>query len=202
MATAPVNLYISAALDLELEREILGRAAAEIPVTLGWRIFQSPAHGEPVNLEAVVRADVHLLLLGSDIRAPIGLEWRTARRAGKIPVLFLKNDALRTPAGQDFRRYVAQEQEWRTYQDIPGLHRQALGLLCEVLIGRAIDFNLQPQEFERLKEWRKELDAAGKQDIDDTRAGAGDSGVILSPEQAASAGGILLQPPSQKEGNR
>ncbi len=191
----PIHLYISAALDLRIEREVLGRAVAEIPVTLGWRIFQSPVHGEPPNLEAVRRADVHLLLLGSDIRAPIGLELLTARRAGKMPILFLKQEILRTPAGQDFRRYVEQELEWRPYQDVADLRRQVLSLLCEVLIDRAIDFHLKPEEYERLLEWRKDLETAEREKIDETRGGAGESGVILSPEQAATSGGVLLETP-------
>ena len=65
-----LHLYISAALDLEKERESLSRAVAEIPVTLGWRVIQSPLHGEPLDTDAIAQADVHILLLGSDIRAP------------------------------------------------------------------------------------------------------------------------------------
>ena len=78
-----VNLYVSAAADLEHEREILGRAVTEIPVTLGWRIVQSPLRDDPVDLVAVVEADVHLVIMGGDIRAPIGREWMAARRAGR-----------------------------------------------------------------------------------------------------------------------
>src|SRR3990170_3296483 len=71
-----LHLYISAASDLDLERESLSRLVAEIPVTLGWRVIQSPIHGEMLNTNAITEADVHILLLGTDIRAPIGLEWR------------------------------------------------------------------------------------------------------------------------------
>jgi len=37
-----VLLYISAASDLALEREVLSRAIIEIPTSLGWRIIQTP----------------------------------------------------------------------------------------------------------------------------------------------------------------
>ena len=91
-------LYISAASDLEHERDILGRAVTEVPVTLAWRIVQTPLHGDPPDMQAVAQADLYLLLLGGDIRAPVGLEWQVARRAGRTPVLFLKQGAPRTPA--------------------------------------------------------------------------------------------------------
>ncbi|MDQ4076092.1 MAG: hypothetical protein M3220_07575, partial [Chloroflexota bacterium] len=104
--TEQVRLYISAASDLEGEREILGRAVTEIPVDLGWRIAQSPRRNDPVDEDAVVRADVHVLLLGSDIRAPVGLEWLAARRAGQQPLPFLKRDVRRTPAAMEFIRYI------------------------------------------------------------------------------------------------
>ena len=48
-----VVFYISAASDLELEREVLGRAASEVPVDVGWRVVQSPAGNGPVDLEAI-----------------------------------------------------------------------------------------------------------------------------------------------------
>ena len=66
-------LYISAASDLRAEREVLGRAVTEVPVSLAWRVVHSPGGDEPVDVDAVSRADVHLLLLGGDIRAPVGL---------------------------------------------------------------------------------------------------------------------------------
>lgn len=69
-----ILVYISATPDLQQEREIPGRAVTEIPVALGWRVVQSPSGDEPADLNAAARADVHTLLLGSDIRAPIGLE--------------------------------------------------------------------------------------------------------------------------------
>jgi hypothetical protein len=37
-----VLVYVSAAPDLQREREILSRAVTEVPVPLGWRVVQSP----------------------------------------------------------------------------------------------------------------------------------------------------------------
>ena len=131
-------LYISAASDLRAEREVLGRAVTEVPVSLAWRVVHSPGGDEPVDVDAVSRADVHLLLLGGDIRAPVGLEWRYALLAGRKPVPFLKQDALRTPAGEHFLRFVRQRAAWRPFRDPADLRRQFLALLAGHVIDRAI----------------------------------------------------------------
>jgi hypothetical protein len=189
-----INLYISAAADLEIEREILGRAVPEIPVTLGWRIVQSPIRGEPADLEAAATADLHLLLLGGDIRAPVGLEWLVARRAGKLPALFLKQGILRTPAALEFIRTIATQAAWRRYKDGADLRQHALKLLADHILERALYYVLRPEELERLQAWRSELDASGVTDIEETRGGAGESGLILSPERYIPSGGVLIQP--------
>ena len=81
-------LYISAATDMEAERDILARTVIDIPADVTWRIEQSPRGNEPIDLSAVTKADTHLMLLGSDIRAPIGLEWIIARQFGRQPLPF------------------------------------------------------------------------------------------------------------------
>jgi len=91
-----LRLFVSAAPDLEAEREVIGQTVAELPVSLGWAIKRTPKRGEPLRpaLEAVEACDFYVLLLATDIRAPVGLELYAARRAGKDPLAFLK-DATR-----------------------------------------------------------------------------------------------------------
>ncbi len=186
-------LYISAASDLRAEREVLGRAVTEIPVSLAWRVVHSPRGDEPVDAEAVSRADVHLLLLGSDIRAPIGQEWRLALRAGRQPVPLLKQDILRTPAGQSFQRFVQEAATWRPFRDPAGLRRQFLALLAAHLVERAIYYRLSPLEVARLEEWRRGLESAPSHGEEGER-GAGESGVILSRERFVPSEGVLIGP--------
>jgi hypothetical protein len=124
------------------EREILGRAVTEVPVELGWRIVQSPGRDDPVDLAAVVEADLHLLIMGSDIRAPIGQEWVAARRAGRLPALFLKQGILRTPAAQEFRRYIEAQARWQPYKGPAHLRAMVLWLLAGHLLGRAVTYGL------------------------------------------------------------
>lgn len=197
--TDTLLLYISAASDLEPERDALSRAVTEIPVSLGWRILHSPIRGEPVDREAVEKADYHILLLGSDIRAPIGFEWRTARRAGRTPVLFLKEDVFRTPAGQSFQRYVEEQAAWGPYRDLADLRRQALGLLAGHLLERVGYYRLSLREVERLQEWRKELVDSQVKQAEERRGVAGESSVILSPERYVPKEGVLIRPKLEKK---
>ncbi len=190
-------LYISAASDLEAERDILGRAVTEVPVTLAWRIVQSPLRGEPPDLDAVTQADLHLLLLGGDIRAPIGLEWQAARRVGRMPGLLLKQGAPRTPAAHAFVRYLEGQSTWQLYKDRTDLRRQALKLLAGHIQDRAVYYALSPDELERLRLWRGELDAGKAAQVDEASGGAGESSVIFSRERYIPSQGMLIQP--QKE---
>jgi len=186
-----VLLYISAASDLTLEREVLSRAITEIPTSLGWRITQTPIGDEPLDLEAAAQADLHLLILGGDIRAPVGAEWLAARRAGHMPTLFLKQSA-HTPAALFFIRDLERYAAWRPFDDAADLRRQVLALLVEHILNYAIHYQINPDEFEKLRTWRKQLETSEKQPVDKTRRGAGASSVILSPERVISSEGKLV----------
>jgi hypothetical protein len=194
-----VHLYISAATDLQQEREILGRAVTEVPVSLGWRIIQSPSRDEPVEVEAVAQADLHLLLLGSDIRAPVGLEWQIARRAGRSPVPFLKRGILRTPAAQSFVRFLEGQASWQPFEDAAGLREKVLRLLARHLLDRAVAYALSPLELARLEDWRGALEAPTPVASDQVRGGAGESGVVLSPERFVPSEGTLIQTDGQPD---
>jgi len=80
-----LRVFVSAGPDLEPEREVIGQAIAKLPVPLGWVIKRTPHGNEPFTpaLEEVKTCDFYLLLLGSDIQAPVGWELRAAQRAGK-----------------------------------------------------------------------------------------------------------------------
>ncbi|HID65193.1 MAG TPA: DUF4062 domain-containing protein, partial [Anaerolineae bacterium] len=101
-----LRLFVSAGPDLEAEREIIGQAVARLPVSLGCSIKRTPKRGDPLApaLDAIRNCDVYVLLLGTDIRAPVGLELITARRTGKTVLAFLKEETSRTPAARAFTR--------------------------------------------------------------------------------------------------
>lgn len=187
-----LRLYISAAPDLVQERESLSQVVAEIPVTLGWRVIQSPLHGERVDGSAVAQADVHILLLGSDIRAPVGLEWRLARRANRLPLAFLKKKVVRTMAALDFVRYIAEKISWHEYNDIADLHLQALKYLADHILSLASYYALKPGELENLADWQKSL-ISSKLANPELHGGIGESSVLLSPERYIPSEGVLIK---------
>lgn len=194
-----VLLYISAAQDLERERDVLGRAVVDIPTTLGWQIVQSPIRGEAVDLETIARADLHVVLLGGDIRAPIGLEWRTARQSGHSPVLFLKAGIPRTLAAESFKRYVEAWSTWRLFKSQEELRSEVYRLIVDHLLGRSQYYNLSSTEMNKLKGWRDNLDQRLKDDYRDLHGVTGESSVILSPERYVPSEGVLLEEPRDHE---
>jgi hypothetical protein len=187
-----ILFYISAATDLETEREVLGRAVAEVPVDLAWRVVQSPGGNGPVDFDAVANAGVHILVMGGDIRAPVGLEWQLARQAGRQPVALLKQDVTRTPAGQQFVRLVRDSQRWVAFAGAADLRRKVLILLADHILHHAVHYVLTPEELTRLTAWREELATHTAAVDEETRGGAGDSSILLSRDRFEPSGGVLL----------
>ena len=182
----PVTIYISAASDLMAEREALARMIAGLPVTLPWRIIQTPIGAEPLDLASLQAADLYFLVMGSDIRAPVGLEWLTARRAQRTVNAFLKQGVGRTPAGQVF---ISQSKVvWQPFTDAADLSRQARQVLTKHLDRYAIQYALTPAELEQLAALPKseeKKEAIGGQE-------AAQSAIILSRERYTPSGGVIV----------
>ncbi|MCS7056574.1 MAG: hypothetical protein NZM18_10450 [Thermoflexales bacterium] len=190
-----LRLYVSAAPELRFERDVLARAVAEIPTSLGWTITQTPGSDHEPDLEAVTRADVHLLILGRDIQAPVGLEWAMARRAGNNVALFYKSSSLQTQAAQAFVREAAKFGRWQGFSDAFELRWRALRLLVDHILAHEARYEISAAEAETLRAWRKTLDAKAreKKAVDDRRGGAEESAVILTTERFIPSEGKLLQ---------
>ena len=184
----PTTIYISAASDLMAEREALARMIAALPVTLAWRIVQTPiAEVEPLDLEALGSADLYFLVMGSDIRAPVGLEWLTARRVRSSAVAYLKRGVPRTPAAQVFIN--DRSMVWQTFGDAADLSSQVQGVLTEHLVRHAIQYALTPDEIaalEALPASDTAMDQVGRSEE------AGHSAVILSRERFEPSGGVVV----------
>ena len=186
-ASRPVTIYISAASDLMAEREALGRTIAGLPVSLAWRVVQTPVGDEPLDLEALRAADLYILVMGGDIRAPVGLEWHVARRAGRPAVAFLKEGIPRTPAGQVFIHDA--DVSWQPFTDAADLSHRVERVLAEHLIEQATRYLLTPVEIEALESLRK-----GEKEQEETPEGegAGRSAVILSRERFTPGEGTIV----------
>jgi hypothetical protein len=186
-------LYISAANDMAAERDLLARSVIAVPADLTWRIEQSPQTDDPVDHQAVAQADLHLLLLGGDIRAPIGLEWLVARRFGKSPWPMLKEGARRTLAAEDFRRFIERQRPWRSFDSPAQLQRQVQRLLGQKILDQAVAFGLSADEIVGLQAWLSVLDLAPDASPE-APGGAGSNSVIFSKESYEPSSGILLRP--------
>jgi hypothetical protein len=169
----------------------LGRAVTEVPVSLGWRIVQSPVADRLIDAEAVIQAGFHLLLLGGDIRAPIGQEWVIARRAGRLPVCLLKSGIPRTPAAQSFARFIKEQTAWQAFRDTADLRTTVLNHLARHLLRRIDYYAMTPVEVASLQSWQAELEESSRSAAGEV-GGAGESGVVLSPERYVPSEGILF----------
>ena len=193
------NLYISAADDLQSERDLMSRILTEFPITLGWQINFSPL-GKKILLEkAVIEANLHMLVLGSDIRAPIGYELHLSRNLNHNTKLFLKNGIARTPAAIDFHRSLSNITKWQTFQSLSELRVAALNYIGQFILDRAKYFDLSLNERDRLSEFLEKIDEAETDEFDLSKGVAGENSVILSRERFIPKDGVLIKPPPESE---
>ncbi len=186
-------LYVSAAGDLRAERAALGQVAATLPVTLSWKIVLSPLVDGPLDRLALAQSDTHVVLLASDIRAPIGLEWLLARRAGILPLAFRKARVARTIAVSEFERQIGATQVWTEFRSSTELRVMVQRLLADDILRRARHFSLTVAEIEKLRAWRAGLDQSTEEALPDGSTDA--SAVILSAERFEPSDGVLLTSP-------
>jgi hypothetical protein len=195
-----LRLFVSAGPDLEAEREIIGQAVARLPVSLGWTIKRTPKQGEPLApaLEAVRTCDFYVLLLGTDIRAPVGLELITAQRARKTTLAFLKEETARTPAARVFIREA--QVSWTPFhigQELETLIQKAL---AQRILERAQSYAISPVEWETLSALVEQPSHEKTVEQEPGEAGgAGGGGVIIAPGRDLPPGGVLVGEPAKKE---
>lgn len=183
----PVIIYISAAPNLMAEREALARMIAELPVTLAWHIVQTPTEAEPLDRESLLAADLYFLVMGTDIRAPVGLEMHTAQQAKRQIIAFLKQGVVYTPAGEVFVRQT--RLQWRSFADATHLSQQVQRIIAEYLIRYAIQYALTPVEVQQLESL---LTANTSREQAIEGEGAGHSAVLLSRERYTPSEGVIV----------
>jgi hypothetical protein len=184
--------YISAAKDVERERDVLTRLTTDIPTTLRWKIQLTPIKGERLDHKTLEEADFHVLILGSDIRAPVGMEWSISMKVGKRPHLLKKSGVLHTPAAEEFVRGLERYQTWITFKDNQELRKIVLNRLVDHIIENGIYYALQPKEYDKLVRWRKELESEVNEISEDAARVTGESSILLSRERYVPSGGILI----------
>jgi hypothetical protein len=125
--------------------------------------------------------------MGTDIRAPVGLEWHMAGRFQRPSLAFLKRDVPRTPAGQVFIRDA--RVAWQPFSDAADLSRQVQLVLAEHLVHHAPRYALTPDEMVQLEALAAADTAAEKPALGEE---AGHSAVILSRERYEPSEGIVV----------
>lgn len=179
--TTRVRLFISAGPAEEPVRELLGRALAELPVNVGWVIKRTP------DVDAVAECHLFMLVMGSDITAPVGLELWWARRTEK-PILAYAAWIGRTPAGQVFWQENA-GLDWTRYAGLADLRRTFIMDISRFLLAHPDRYGLTVFETERLRLLIAELE---KPAAETAPQPAGDS--IFAQAVGAGGGGVILAP--------
>lgn len=193
------KLYISASNDLLLERELLTRLVTELPVTLGWQIKLSPIRDKQVDQSFLIVSDLHLLLLGMDIRAPIGFEWYVSIEAGKQPILLRKTGISRTMAAENFIRTFSKYRSWADFSNLAELRIQALKYVGSAILDRSVYYKLNPQEYELLSQFIEEITGQQEKPIQNITGEIGENSVILSRERFLPKNGVLIQKDKDNE---
>ena len=175
-----IRLFISSSPDLAAEREALGQAVAELPVSTGWELKHTPDVGADGRdaLAFIEHCDLYVIVLGSDFAAPMGLEWEWALKAGKSTLTFLKR-GRHSPSAQSLLRNSSVA--WTEFESPVKLKGQITRALAQVLLDRGEQFGLHLDDVTRLlAETEQEQEGfAGP----DRLHGAGKGGVILGRDR-------------------
>jgi hypothetical protein len=194
-----LRIFISAVPDLEVEREVIGKAIASLPVSLGWVIKHTPGRAEPLApaLQAVAASHFYMLLLGKDIRAPVGSELHIARQSGKRILAFTK-DGPRTPAAHIFIRNASLE--WNHFRSDDELRPLVQAALAGQILEGAHAYGISPIDWETLSAFlaeskEREVLEREAEEIAPGYRGAGSDAVILAPSRDLPSDGVLIEKP-------
>ena len=190
-----LRIFISAGPDLEIEREVIGKAIASLPISLGWVIKYTPIRGEPSDpaSSAVELCDFYALLLGLDITAPVGSELYTARKTGKSTAAFLK-EGPRTSAARVFVKQSAVK--WKPFSNEESLRSLLQKSIVDQILKRPEAYGMTIVDWEALSALAVELtEESSKQHeaITPLYGGAGSDAVIVSPLRDLPSGGVPIE---------
>ncbi len=172
-------IYVSAAPEMDRECELLGQLLADMTPSVRWTIKRTPTAHEDGNpdLEALSHSQFYLILMGSDIVAPVGVEWMAARKAGMMLFAYHNAAAAITPAGSVFMRDAGITwEDYKTPQEFINSLEHAL--IAELLRGTP-GYGLHLGDIEELSARLKKLDEGEQRQEGDERRGASRGGVIL-----------------------
>ena len=181
---AELSIYVSAAREMDAECELLGQMLANMARSLRWTIKRTPAPGEVANpdLEALANSHFYLILIGIDITAPVGVEWRAAQEAGVTTYAFRNVERISSPAAAVFVHHV--EARWVPYHTPHEFVRLFERRLIDRLLEGTPGYGLDLADLEELSLRRRALEKEEQAEAEgEERRGAGSGGVILAANQ-------------------
>jgi hypothetical protein len=151
-----LRLFVAATNDLEVQRAVVGRAVAALPVQLGIEIRRSPALLPTLDevFEKISNVDRVYFLLGNDITAPAGLEWNLAWRLERS-LLALRRSRKPTPAALEFARLSPLP--WLDFHSDAELHKTIVLDVARLLKHPANRYGITLPELERLERYLHQL---------------------------------------------
>ncbi|MEA3406681.1 MAG: hypothetical protein U9R48_01205 [Chloroflexota bacterium] len=176
-----LGIYISAVPEADAECELVGRLLAEMPRSVKWTIKRTPRPYEDqrIDAEALRQSQFYLIVLGSDIVAPMGIEWRMAQESSLETFAFRNVETGFTPAAIFFSRHVGAS--WHNYHTPGEFIRAFERSLITALIQGTPGYGLDMDDIEILSARLEALEDKGEE-TEDQRRGAGRGGVILSTD--------------------
>lgn len=183
-----IRLFASSSPDLAAEREALGQAVAELPISVGIEIMHTrPGEAADIGetLAFIERCDLYVIMLGGDFAAPMGIEWLRSQEALKPTLAYAKRE-LHSPSAQKLLRdaNIAREAgiTWTPFESPQALKAHATQALAQLLLDRGESFGLHVDDINGL------LAVLGTRDEEpsdkpDRREGAGRGGIILGREE-------------------
>ena len=187
-----LKLFVSAANDLPHERELIGQIITELPVTLGWQINLSQIGKHTSKDELILDADFHLIIIGEDIRAPIGYEWYLSRNAGHQAEFLIKNNIPRTIAGRDFVKNLSQYPFVYQYKSLAEFRKLALTKIGEHIKNNASYYEIQSNELHNISKFFEDIEVTEPNLLDNVTA---KDSIILTRERFTPKNGILIDAP-------
>lgn len=176
-----LSLYVSAAAEMDAECELLGQLLAGLPRSARWTIKRTPSVGEPANpdLGALSRATAYVILLGSDLVAPMGVEWEAAQAARVTSFCYRHSERIASPAAAAFARESGAH--WQPYATPGEFIAQFERALIRELVRGTPGYGLDLAAIEELAARLQELEGEpqGDHPENESRRGAGQGGVIL-----------------------
>ncbi|MGI6368346.1 MAG: hypothetical protein ACOX2L_08350 [Anaerolineae bacterium] len=172
-----LGLYVSASPEMDPECELLGQTLAQLTPSVRWQIKRTPAATDKVDVDwgALAAADFYVLLVGSDITAPIGVESRAAAQRAIPTFAYRNSEAVPSPALVAFVRQTPID--WTPYGNPQAFATDFHKRIIHKLIDGTPGYGLPLEEIQSLAAMLSEQQEVSTES--DDRRGAGRGGVIL-----------------------